>query len=435
MAGFRFDSQDSRPSPVEPAKAIDALVSASGGAPLPGVFGLAQVLAETWTTKADGPRWLRFSRSALMSAGAILAYHKSKQPPETQSSRDRVQEWLDANHLVAPSELREIASLAYVYLKMTSTFKDEKVAGEDTVLRRFSCGIVALFYSKAGLQATEKDGYAPAGIFCVEGQEAAALSAVREAIWTGVGGDLDFSSTEGQWGEPIFSLSRLADPSDYVDRKENGEHAVLGQLADRCQRFTAAGLRRGLLFWGSPGTGKSSLARQLATAVGNGRALRLDPEAVTRASSRRLIEMVTLLQPSVVLLDDLDRANGVDGLLSMIEDGAGASVVIATVNAVDRLDPALLRPGRFDEVIEVPAPSAAWLRDIAAHYVERFGAVVDLDALMPTVEGFTPAELRELLQVVAIVGADILPVEVERLSRQRALYSGDAVSCFLRDRK
>ena len=159
---------------------------------------------------------------------------------------------------------------------------------------------MGFFYSAELMNDSSKEGWGPAVLASKAGREAAAVEAVRSAVWEGCGGDIDFSITgENTWGDPMFVLSPLSPPGDFVDRPENGETAVLGQLADRCQRFNAKGLRRGLLFYGAPGCGKTTLARHLARQVGGGRALRLDPEAVSRCQSGRLIEMIRLLRPTV----------------------------------------------------------------------------------------------------------------------------------------
>lgn len=412
---------------------VEKLAKMAGGVALPGAWGLVQSLATTWTQPMSGPSWLRAVRCTLMSAGAVVAYRKERNPAATEERTDKVHRYIEAEGLAPISEIERIRSLAFVYLARREPYEDGKIAGTDYVVRRFRCGLRAIFYDERDVRDCEAGKWAPSYLLAKPSDTERSVAAVREAVWAAVGGDIDFGVRVSRYGEPSFSLSRLRDAGDYIDRPENGEAAMLGSLADRCLRFAARGLHRRILFYGPPGTGKTVLSRQLGQNVGNGRALRMDPVAVSRSGNARLFDMVALLRPAVVILDDLDRADGVDGLLNLVEESDVSPLLIASVNAVDRLDPALLRPGRFDEVVHVGPPGEQWRRAILGHYAERFDldSTVDLDALAGQTDGFSPAELQELVKVCSVVGADVLDVEIGRLRQQAGFYGDGAVSRHL----
>lgn len=412
---------------------VEQLAKMAGGVALPGAWGLVQSLATTWTQPMSGPPWLRALRCTLMSAGAVVAYRKERSPEAVEERSDKIKAYIDAKGLGTVKDIEQVRGLAFVYLNAHDPFEDSKIAGTEFVVRRFRCGLHAIFYDEREVRDCEAGKWQPVYMVAAERDAARVVDSVRDAVWAGVGGDIDFAATINRYGDATFSLSRLRPAGDYVDRPENGEAAVLATLADRCLRFAERGLRRRILFYGPPGTGKTVLSRKLGQLVSHGRALRMDPVAVSRSGNARLFEMVALLQPAVVILDDLDRADGVDGLLNLVEESDAAPLLIASVNAIDRLDPALLRPGRFDEAIYVGPPGVHWRRDILAHYAERFAldGSANLDHLADATDGFSPAELLELVKVCSVVGLDMLDVELDRLRRQASFYADGAVSRHL----
>ena len=127
---------------------------------------------------------------------------------------------------------------------------------------------------------------------------------------------------------------------------------------------------------------------------------------------------------------------GPDGrAVSPRQDGRqGRIVVVGTVNAIGQLDPALLRPGRFDEVHEIPEPDADYRRLVVKHYTKKFAASVNIDSVTERTDGFSPADVRELLLSVGTVGPQVLDVELERVRRQRGLFANDACANYLSNR-
>ena len=158
------------------------------------------------------------------------------------------------------------------------------------------------------------------------------------------------------------------------------------RLYERMVCFLRAGHPRSVLLHGEPGTGKSHLMRYVAHLAG-GFVLRFRPRSLERISS--IAAAIRMMCPSAVLVDDLDRVEHPDAILSEIDQIRGSTgLFLCSVNFLDRLDPAVLRVGRFDEIVEVnrlddividamigpdvPAEVAAELRDLPVACIHEF---------------------------------------------------------------
>ena len=186
---------------------------------------------------------------------------------------------------------------------------------------------------------------------------------------------------------------------------------------------------KGILLHGPPGTGKTMLARALASQAGvnfvsiKGPALLSKYLGESERSLREVFKKARLAAPCVLFFDEIDAlaptrgAHGDDGhagaritaqlLTEMdgVEDLKGVLVVAAT-NRKDRLDPALLRPGRFDLLLEVPEPDATARAHIFDLHLRDKPLARDVD----------PAELAR--RAAGLGGADI-----EMTCRRAALFA------------
>lgn len=119
------------------------------------------------------------------------------------------------------------------------------------------------------------------------------------------------------------------------------------------KRCIDAKVHRSIMFYGPPGTGKSTLARALVEQL-KLRSFRIRIEDIGMISNSTMAEAVSIFQPDAIILDDFDRASNQSSLLETLEFfQRHVALVIATVNDKDKLDDALLRPGRFDELVFV----------------------------------------------------------------------------------
>ena len=202
-------------------------------------------------------------------------------------------------------------------------------------------------------------------------------------------------------------------------------------LADP-HRFRALGGRipKGVLLYGPPGTGKTLLARATAGEAGvpfysiSGSDFVEMFVGVGASRVRDLFEQAKREPAAIVFIDELDavgrqRGAGLGGghderehtlnQLLVAMDGFDEHqnvVVIAATNRPDVLDPALLRPGRFDRQIPVDRPDRAGRRQILEVHArgKPFADDVDLDRLAATTPGFTGADLANLLNEAALLG-------------------------------
>ncbi|WP_276301383.1 AAA family ATPase [Halorussus lipolyticus] len=180
----------------------------------------------------------------------------------------------------------------------------------------------------------------------------------------------------------------------------------------------------GILLHGPPGTGKTLLARALA-GQSDVNFIHVDgPELLNRyvgeseKAVREIFDRARQAAPAIVFLDEIDaiageRGSGMGGGAEVSErvvsqlltemDGLAENpnlVVLAATNRRDSLDRALLRPGRLEEHIEVPAPDEEGRRAIlSVHAADRpLADDVDLDALAEDLEGYTGADLEAVVR-------------------------------------
>ncbi len=198
-------------------------------------------------------------------------------------------------------------------------------------------------------------------------------------------------------------------------------------------RFHAVGAKipKGVLLFGPPGTGKTLLARAVAGEAGvpffsiSGSDFVEMFVGVGASRVRDLFEQAKANAPSIVFMDEIDavgrhRGAGLGGghdereqtlnqLLVEMDgfDVRGGVILIAATNRPDILDPALLRPGRFDRQIVVDRPDLAGRRKILEVHArgKPLATGADLDILAKRTPGFTGADLANLLNEAAILTA------------------------------
>ena len=199
------------------------------------------------------------------------------------------------------------------------------------------------------------------------------------------------------------------------------------------QKYTSVGARipKGVLLVGPPGTGKTLLAKAVAGEAGvpffsiSGSDFVEMFVGVGASRVRDLFEEGKRHAPCIIFIDEIDavarqRGTGMGGghdereqtlnQLLVEMDGFGVNegiIVMAATNRVDILDPAILRPGRFDRKVAVGRPDIKGREEILrVHAKDKpLGEDVDLGQIAQTTAGFTGADLENLLNEAAIMAA------------------------------
>lgn len=114
-----------------------------------------------------------------------------------------------------------------------------------------------------------------------------------------------------------------------------------------------AGVHRSVMLYGPPGTGKSTMARTIIDNL-KMKSFRIRVEDIGHIDSSTVFEAIEVFEPDAVILDDFDRSGEQNSLLETLEYfQRHVKLVVATVNNKNRLDDAILRPGRFDELVQI----------------------------------------------------------------------------------
>ena len=236
------------------------------------------------------------------------------------------------------------------------------------------------------------------------------------------------------------SRAQLANEKDRVTFQDvaglEEEKSDLEEIVDFLKdpaKYTSLGARipKGVLLEGAPGTGKTLLAKAVAGEAGvpfysiSGSDFVEMFVGVGASRVRDMLEEAKKNSPCIVFIDEIDavarrRGTGVGGghdereqtlnQLLVEMDGFGVNegiIVMAATNRADILDPAILRPGRFDRKITVARPDVKGREEILAVHARKkpLGDDVNLTEIAQTTAGFSGADLENLLNEAAIRAA------------------------------
>ncbi len=242
---------------------------------------------------------------------------------------------------------------------------------------------------------------------------------------------LNFGKSRAKRSGPEDNRTTLKDVAGLQEEKEQMQE-IITFLKDP-ERFTRVGARipKGILLEGAPGTGKTLLARAIAGEAGvpffsiSGSDFVEMFVGVGASRVRDLFAEAKQNAPCIIFIDEIDavarrRGTGMGGghdereqtlnQLLVEMDGFGTNegiIVMAATNRVDILDPAILRPGRFDRKIAVSRPDIGGREEILKVHADGkpLAEDVDLKQIAQTTAGFTGADLENLLNESAIRAA------------------------------
>jgi cell division protease FtsH len=247
----------------------------------------------------------------------------------------------------------------------------------------------------------------------------------------GVGSPMSFSRSRGK----LYSQEDLAitfDEAAGIDEAVEEVREVVDFLKNS-EKYQALGGRipKGVLLVGPPGTGKTLLARAIAGEAGvpffslSGSDFVEMYVGVGAARVRDMFQQATNRAPCIIFIDELDalgksrsgstigghdeREQTLNALLVEMDgfDSNSGVIVIAATNRPETLDPALLRPGRFDRHVLVDRPDVTGREDILRVHVKnvKLDEKVDLKAIASITPGFVGADLSNLVNEAALLAA------------------------------
>lgn len=303
-----------------------------------------------------------------------------------------------------------------------------------------------------------------------DGVKVTVARASSSAVWVGLLGDVlpvllvaglvYFFVRQGQGGNRMMSFGKsharmlvdtgqkvtFADVAGVDEEKQELEEVV--DFLKNPKRYLEMGARipKGILLYGAPGTGKTLLARAVAGEAGvpffsdSGSGFVEMFVGVGASRVRDLFEQAKKNSPCIVFIDELDAVGRMRGAgygggndereqtlnqLLVEMDGFGVNegiIIMAATNRPDVLDPALLRPGRFDRQIVVHRPDQAGRRQILAVHTKNkpLEPDVDFDAIAKQTPGFTGADLANLANEAALLAARARQKKISMANFQEA---------------
>ena len=247
----------------------------------------------------------------------------------------------------------------------------------------------------------------------------------------GPGGAMKFARSRARLLDPSKNKVTFKDVAGISEAKEEVWEIV--EFLRNPQKFRNLGgtIPKGVLMVGPPGTGKTLLARAIAGEAGvpfytiSGSDFVEMFVGVGASRVRDMFAEAKRHSPCLIFIDEIDavgrhRGHGVGGghdereqtlnALLVEMDGFTANenvIVIAATNRVDVLDPALLRPGRFDRQVTVNLPDAAGREQILRVHARKvkLAPEVDLGPIARATTGFSGAELANLVNEAALIAA------------------------------
>ena len=223
---------------------------------------------------------------------------------------------------------------------------------------------------------------------------------------------------------------KFSDVAGLQEEKEELEEIVDFLRAPKKYTQLGARIPKGVLLVGPPGTGKTLLAKAIAGEAGvpffsiSGSDFVEMFVGVGASRVRDLFEEAKKNAPCIIFIDEIDavarrRGTGMGGghdereqtlnqmLVEMDGFGVNEGIVMAATNRVDILDPAIMRPGRFDRKVVVGRPDVRGREEILGVHAKNkpLGDDVDLKQIAQTTAGFTGADLENLLNEAAIIAA------------------------------
>ncbi len=277
----------------------------------------------------------------------------------------------------------------------------------------------------------------------------------------GGGKAMAFGKSRAQLVDPEQSKIRLADVAGVDEAKEEVSEIV--DFLKQPDKFTDAGARipTGVLLYGEPGTGKTLLAKAIAGEAGvpfysiSGSNFVEMYVGIGASRVRDLFKEGKQNAPCIIFIDEIDavgrhRSSGGAGgndereqtlnQLLVEMDGFEANdhvIIVAATNRQDILDPALLRPGRFDRQVMVPLPDVGGRRKILQVHSRKIqvGEDVDWKVMAKGTPGFSGAQLANMVNEAALLmtraGKEFVTMEILEEAKDKVMMGAERKSMII----
>ncbi|WP_338033257.1 ATP-dependent zinc metalloprotease FtsH [Desulfobulbus alkaliphilus] len=282
----------------------------------------------------------------------------------------------------------------------------------------------------------------------------------------GGGRVMAFGKSKARLINPEESKIKLDDVAGIDEAKE--EVAELVDFLKKPEKFVAAGARipTGVLLYGEPGTGKTLLAKAIAGEAGvpffsiSGSNFVEMYVGIGASRVRDLFTEGKKKAPCIIFIDEIDavgrhRSSGTGAggndereqtlnQLLVEMDGFEANdhvIIIAATNRQDILDPALLRPGRFDRQVMVPLPDVGGREKILKVHARNTKTAEDIDwqVIAKGTPGFSGAQLASMVNEAALLmtrkNAEVITMDILESAKDKVLMGAERRSLIITDRE
>lgn len=221
-----------------------------------------------------------------------------------------------------------------------------------------------------------------------------------------------------------FILSKITNDDEefYIVPKDKLEY-----LSTEIIKTKELGLQRSYLFNGEPGTGKTKFCTKLIQSFG-AKAVKIDPGVLQFLTGDSMKEFIQYMGADFIMFDDIDRVdNSSDSTflfcLESLKFFPNKPTLLATSNNIYELSSAVLRPGRFEDVLQFEPPTLEERQEFFQEFLKKEGIrikIKDLKELAELTEGMTQAYLAEYALQVKL-NQDNIPLVVKKIERRKKL--------------
>jgi hypothetical protein len=190
------------------------------------------------------------------------------------------------------------------------------------------------------------------------------------------------------------------------------------ELYVKYQKYIDKNINRSVIFLGNPGTGKTSLMKHIACNLSKKDfsilSIKVDQNIANEFPES--LNVLFFLKPDVILIDDFDRLNNIQYFLSNFEEiNKFCKLLMISVNDINGLDPAMLRPGRFDEIITIDKIDDGVLNSLVEDVKEEF---------RDQIKNWPVAYIAEFKKIKDVMGEEIAYGQIKDLQSRIDFIDG-----------